>query len=85
MTVELIERIADLEHALDVFFVLWGACQVFFMQFGFSMLEIGCVQPSCTINVLMKNIFDVTVSVVTWGFVGGKFNYPVDIFYNVYQ
>jgi len=54
----------------QVFFVLWGACQVFFMQFGFSMLEIGCVQPSCTINVLMKNIFDVTVSVVTWGFVG---------------
>jgi len=60
----------ELQYSIDTFWILWGSCQVFFMQVGFSMLEVGSVQQNCTINVLMKNIVDVTISVICWGLFG---------------
>ena len=40
--------------SLQVLFVLVGACLVFFMQLGFSMLEVGSVHASSTKNVLVR-------------------------------
>jgi Amt family ammonium transporter len=43
---------------------------VFFMQIGFSMLEVGSVQAKSTKNVLVKNAFDVCLSSLSWALVG---------------
>jgi Amt family ammonium transporter len=43
---------------------------IFFMQIGFSMLEVGCVQEKSTKNVLIKNALDVCITSVCWATVG---------------
>ena len=54
----------------QVFWTLFGAVLVFFMQIGFSMLEVGSVQAKSTKNVLVKNSFDVCLSSLCWAVVG---------------
>jgi hypothetical protein len=41
---------------VQVLWTLIGACLVFFMQIGFSMLEVGSVHASSTKNVLVRRI-----------------------------
>mmetsp|Transcript_52193 Transcript_52193/g.119031 ORF Transcript_52193/g.119031 Transcript_52193/m.119031 type:complete len:824 (+) Transcript_52193:411-2882(+) len=69
------ELLDALVLSVDVFWLLMGAVLVFFMQVGFSMLEVGSVQPKSTKNVLIKNIFDVSVSAVSWSLLGHSLSY----------
>jgi Amt family ammonium transporter len=50
-----------LTEELDVFWVIFSATLVFFMQAGFLMLEAGLVRAKNTINVAIKNLFDFIV------------------------
>mmetsp|Transcript_65513 Transcript_65513/g.122599 ORF Transcript_65513/g.122599 Transcript_65513/m.122599 type:complete len:539 (-) Transcript_65513:261-1877(-) len=61
--------------SLDVFWLLCGAILIFYMQIGFSMLEVGAVPISATKNVLMKNTFDAAATAFAWGIVGHAFAY----------
>jgi len=51
---------------LDSFWLLFGACLVFFMQTGFAMLEVGSVSVKNTKNILIKNLFDAVIGSLCW-------------------
>lgn len=44
------------QYSIDTtgFWLIFGCCLVFFMQTGFAMLEVGCVSPKNTKNILIK-------------------------------
>jgi len=48
---------------------------VFFMQAGFSMLEVGAVRQKNHINILYKNILDGSVAALGFWFIGYMFAY----------
>lgn len=48
---------------------------VFFMQAGFSMLEVGAIRSKNTINILYKNILDAAVAALGFWFIGYMFAY----------
>mmetsp|Transcript_57761 Transcript_57761/g.116069 ORF Transcript_57761/g.116069 Transcript_57761/m.116069 type:complete len:527 (+) Transcript_57761:172-1752(+) len=70
---------AEVVESLDIFWLLFGAILVFFMQIGFSMLEVGSVQEKSTRNVLIKNAFDVCVTAVCWAVSGHALAYGKSI------
>jgi uncharacterized secreted protein with C-terminal beta-propeller domain len=39
---------------------------VFFMQTGFAMLEVGCVDSKNTRNILLKNVLDASLGAIVW-------------------
>lgn len=57
------------EHqSLDIFWILFAALLVFFMQAGFMCLEVGLTRAKNSINVAAKNAADFVVSVlIFWG------------------
>jgi len=60
---------------LDIFWLLFGAYVVFFMQAGFAMLEAGSVRAKNTKNILLKNTLDACLGALIWWFVGFPFAY----------
>jgi Amt family ammonium transporter len=48
---------------------------VFFMQAGFSMLEVGAVRAKNSMNILFKNILDGSVAALGFWFIGYMFAY----------
>ncbi len=55
--------------AVNTMWVLLTAFLVFFMQLGFGMLEIGLIRTKNTVNLLLKNILDYSISsIVYWAF-----------------
>mmetsp|Transcript_31136 Transcript_31136/g.52571 ORF Transcript_31136/g.52571 Transcript_31136/m.52571 type:complete len:543 (-) Transcript_31136:219-1847(-) len=73
------ELLATVEESMNIFWVLFGALLIFYMQIGFSMLEVGAVGISATKNVLMKNTFDAAVTSISWGIVGNAIAYGAPI------
>jgi len=58
------------ESDLDIFWLLFGAYIVFFMQAGFALLEAGCVRAKNTKNILLKNVLDACLGGIIWWFIG---------------
>lgn len=54
----------------DVFYLVWAACLVFFMQSGFAMLEAGSVRAKNTKNILLKNLLDACIGALVWFLIG---------------
>ena len=53
----------------DVFWLLFGAVLVMFMQAGFALLEAGSVRAKNTKNILLKNTLDACIgAVLFWAF-----------------
>jgi Amt family ammonium transporter len=53
--------------------IVWtgvAACLVLFMQAGFAMLEAGFTQAKNAVNIMMKNIMDLSVGSIAFFFVG---------------
>ena len=80
---ELIEEQKEWAFAFDFFTVsmLWtvtAAALVFIMHLGFATLEAGLTQSKNTVNILFKNVFIISVGLVTYALVGFNTHYPGD-------
>merc|ERR1711865_72071 len=58
------------EGDVDTLFVFFCGILVFFMQAGFSMLEVGGVQPKNSKNILLKNLLNICYSAFAWYILG---------------
>jgi len=72
---------AEFAPAFDFFAtsMLWtciAAAMVFLMHLGFSSLEAGLTQKKNTVNILFKNVFIISVGLITYAFIGFNTHYP---------
>ncbi|MGA1101467.1 MAG: ammonium transporter [Opitutales bacterium] len=80
---ELLEAQGEYAPAYDFFTtsMLWtviAAALVFLMHLGFATLESGLCQKKNTVNILFKNVFIISVGVLTYAFFGFNTHYPGD-------
>ena len=80
---ELLEAQGEFAPAYDFFTtsMLWtviAAALVFLMHLGFATLESGLCQRKNVVNVLFKNVFIISIGVVTYAFFGFNTHYPGD-------
>jgi Amt family ammonium transporter len=55
-----------------------AAALVFLMHLGFATLESGLCQKKNTVNILFKNVFIISIGVLTYAFFGFNTHYPGD-------
>jgi Amt family ammonium transporter len=65
-------------YAIDNFFLFICAILVLFMQAGFALLESGLNSAKNTVNILFKNIIDLSAGALLFYVVGYSLMYPVD-------
>ncbi len=65
-------------YAIDNFFLFICAVLVLFMQAGFAMVESGLNSAKNTVNILFKNIIDLSAGALLFYFIGYSLMYPVD-------
>ncbi|MEM7384717.1 MAG: ammonium transporter [Verrucomicrobiota bacterium] len=58
--------------------LLIAAALVFIMHMGFATLESGLTQQKNTVNILFKNVFIISIGVLTYAFTGFNTHYPGD-------
>eukprot|EP00640_Fibrocapsa_japonica_P001704 CAMPEP_0113935380 /NCGR_PEP_ID=MMETSP1339-20121228/2540_1 /TAXON_ID=94617 /ORGANISM="Fibrocapsa japonica" /LENGTH=469 /DNA_ID=CAMNT_0000937511 /DNA_START=106 /DNA_END=1515 /DNA_ORIENTATION=- /assembly_acc=CAM_ASM_000762 len=75
---ESIDALASLPGDCNIFWLLFGAILVFFMQTGFAMLEVGSVSVKNTKNILIKNIFDASIGAISFWLLGYGFAFGED-------
>ena len=80
---ELLEKQGEYAPAYDFFTtsMLWtciAAALVFLMHLGFATLESGLCQKKNVVNVLFKNVFIISIGVITYAFFGFNTHYPGD-------
>ncbi|MBT5167092.1 MAG: ammonium transporter [Opitutales bacterium] len=74
---------AEYAPAFDFFTVsmLWtviAAALVFIMHLGFATLEAGLTQSKNTVNILFKNVWIISIGLVTYAVLGFNTHYPGD-------
>jgi len=79
----LLEAQGEYAPAYDFFTtsMLWtviAAALVFLMHLGFSTLEAGLCQKKNTVNILFKNVFIISIGVITYALFGFNTHYPGD-------
>ncbi len=67
---------ADNDYAINTLIMFLCAVLVIFMQAGFAMLEVGLNASKNTINILFKNVMDLSVGVLLFWLVGYALMYP---------
>ncbi|MAE53160.1 MAG: ammonium transporter [Opitutae bacterium] len=80
---ELLEAQGEYAPAYDFFTtsMLWtviAAALVFLMHLGFATLESGLCQKKNTVNILFKNVFIISIGILTYAFFGFNTHYPGD-------
>ena len=80
---ELLEAQGEYAPAYDFFTtsMLWtviAAALVFLMHLGFATLESGLCQQKNTVNILFKNVFIISIGILTYAFFGFNTHYPGD-------
>ena len=66
----------DAAYTFNTIIMFVCAVLVLFMQAGFAMLEVGLNAAKNTINILFKNVMDLSVGVLLFFFVGFGLMYP---------
>mmetsp|Transcript_3909 Transcript_3909/g.10766 ORF Transcript_3909/g.10766 Transcript_3909/m.10766 type:complete len:631 (-) Transcript_3909:298-2190(-) len=66
---------SDVAKGLDVFFLIWAAALMFFMQAGFAVLCAGCVRRKNAQNTMLKNLLDACGAALGFWSVGYAFAY----------
>ena len=62
------DAVADLTTAIDTVWLLIAGVLVLFMQAGFALVESGFIRTKNVVNILMKNVLDVSLGAVAyWG------------------
>ncbi len=79
----LLEAQGDYAYAFDFFTtsMLWtviAAALVFIMHLGFATLEAGLTQSKNTVNILFKNVFIISIGIITYAIIGFNTHYPGD-------
>lgn len=70
----------SIQTTFDIVWLTVAASMVFFMQAGFCFLETGCIRKKNTLNVAVKNVSDMMISILLFMVVGyalmfgGSFN-----------
>ena len=64
------QELAELQVAVDTFWLLFTGSLVFFMQCGFGMLEAGAVKSRSSQNIMLKNLFDAALGGMLWCLIG---------------
>ena len=63
-------QISESAYTINTLIMFLAAVLVLFMQAGFAMLEVGLNAAKNTINILFKNIMDLSVGVLLFFVVG---------------
>jgi ammonium transporter, Amt family len=63
---------------IDNLWILISAALVFIMHLGFATLETGLTRQKNTVNILFKNLFIVSVGIVSYALTGFNTMYPGD-------
>ena len=79
--IALIEAQGDAAYAFDFFTtsMLWtciAAAMVFVMHLGFATLEAGLTQKKNTVNILFKNVWIISIGLITYALMGFNTHYP---------
>lgn len=61
---------ADVQTNLNYVWTIIAACLVFFMQAGFALLETGLTRAKNAVNIIMKNIMDVSAGAIAFFVLG---------------
>ena len=77
----LLEAQGEYAYAFDFFTtsMLWtviAAALVFLMHLGFATLEAGLTQSKNTVNILFKNVFIISVGIISYAVIGFNTHYP---------
>ncbi|MCB1173220.1 MAG: ammonium transporter [Leptospiraceae bacterium] len=67
-------------YAIDNIVLFFMAVLVFFMQAGFAMVEAGLNSAKNTVNILFKNLIDISLGVILFWLVGYGLMYPGEAF-----
>lgn len=67
---------ADFNYTINTLIMFICAVLVLFMQAGFAMVEVGLNSAKNTINILAKNVMDLSVGVLLFLFIGFALMYP---------
>ena len=65
-------------YAIDNMFLLFCAVLVLFMQAGFALVESGFNSAKNTVNILFKNLMDLSIGMILYFIVGYGLMYPGD-------
>lgn len=63
---------------IDNLWILLAAALVFIMHLGFATLEAGLTRQKNTVNILFKNVFIISVGIITYALTGFNTMYPGD-------
>ncbi len=66
----------DYDYTINTLIMFVCAVLVLFMQAGFAMVEVGMNSAKNTVNILAKNVMDLSVGVILFLFVGFALMYP---------
>lgn len=61
---------ATVQDNLNYVWTIIAACMVFFMQAGFTLLETGFTRAKNALNIVMKNVMDVSAGGLAFYFIG---------------
>jgi Amt family ammonium transporter len=64
------------DYVINTLFMMLCAVLVILMQPGFAMLEVGLNSQKNTVNILFKNVMDLSVGVILFLFIGWGVMYP---------
>jgi len=67
-----------MDYTINTLIMFVCAVLVLFMQAGFAMLEVGLNSAKNTVNILFKNVMDLSVGVVLFLLIGYGLMYPGD-------
>lgn len=65
-------------YAIDNMFLMFAAVLVLFMQAGFAMVEAGFNSAKNTVNILFKNLMDLSLGMLLYFVIGYGLMYPGD-------
>lgn len=68
----------DFNYTINTLIMFICAVLVIFMQAGFAMVEVGLNSAKNTVNILAKNVMDISVGVILFLFIGFALMYPGD-------